>query len=118
VTALVERKRRQVREHNVMLRDTLPYAPCTLTEWQAEWERKWHAALLRNPVEPRLTCHWQLLEHIEEWAVARGWYRSGFGPNGQENGFNVFFRRRDNLELPERPVPWAGDELNGELDDV
>jgi len=94
----------------------MPFMPMTREEWRADWEARWPGALERNPVEPRLTCPWQLLEDIETWAVGMGWYRSGFGPNGHENGFNVFFRRLAGADIPDRGLAWSQDETNGDPD--
>lgn len=91
------------------------YAPRSIADFEAEWAARWPLALAANPVEPRLTTPWQLLDTIEMWARRRGWYRSGFGPNGHQNGFNVFFK-----QLPRDhdgdDTSWATDEPDGQLD--
>lgn len=120
MTRWVAIKERSVAEDNARQRAEHPelWAPVSLSDWHRRWEHEWPEALRRNPMEPRLTCPWQLLEDIEMWAVGRGWYRSGFGPNGHQNGFNVFFRRLAGLSIPGPGPAWSQDELNGDPDGI
>lgn len=120
MTWWVDVKQRSAERDHRRRRDAEPglWVPETLADWHARWNAAWPAALERNPVEPRLKCIWQLLDAIELWAVGKGWYRSGFGPNGHENGFNVFFRELGNLSIPGTGLAWSTDELNGAEDDL